>query len=135
VVTLTTVGYGDKVPVTGLGKVVAGGTMLVGLALFGTFISLIGSAFVEEIRGSITRLGRDVELEPALGRCAGHQQKPREAVVTTAIREYLARVGFLGPPNGAVLVTEPGHLPCPPAGEAMGGPERRRPSRRGASKA
>jgi voltage-gated potassium channel len=48
--TLTTVGYGDKVPVTAGGKVVAALTMIAGLGLFGTFVSLVGSAFLEEIR-------------------------------------------------------------------------------------
>lgn len=49
-VTVTTVGYGDKVPVTGEGKLIAGAIMVAGLTLFGTFISLIGGSFVEEIR-------------------------------------------------------------------------------------
>jgi voltage-gated potassium channel len=56
-VTVTTVGYGDKVPITTGGKIVAGCTMLAGLVLFGTFISLIGSAFLEEIRHSIQHQG------------------------------------------------------------------------------
>ena len=50
--TVTTVGYGDKIPMTGAGKVVAGCTMIAGLALFGTFVSLIGTAMLDEIRGS-----------------------------------------------------------------------------------
>lgn len=52
-VTVTTVGYGDKVPSTMAGKVVAGCTMIAGLALFGTFMSLIGSAYLDEIRRSM----------------------------------------------------------------------------------
>jgi voltage-gated potassium channel len=50
IVTLTTVGYGDKVPVTSVGKLAAAALMLGGLGLFGTFVSLIGGAFVEELR-------------------------------------------------------------------------------------
>jgi|GEM_PF-1085404 len=50
IVTLTTVGYGDKVPVTWGGKLTAMVLMLGGLGLFGTFVSLIGGAFVEELR-------------------------------------------------------------------------------------
>lgn len=50
VVTLTTVGYGDKVPATTGGKMVAVVMMVGGLGLFGTFVSLIGSAFLEELR-------------------------------------------------------------------------------------
>jgi voltage-gated potassium channel len=52
-VTITTVGYGDSVPVSFGGKMVAIFTMLAGMGLFGTFISLIGGAFVEEIRAEL----------------------------------------------------------------------------------
>lgn len=54
-VTVTTVGYGDKVPVTPGGRIVAGCTMIAGLTLFGTFMSLIGSAYLEEIRRTMQR--------------------------------------------------------------------------------
>lgn len=50
VTTLTTVGYGDKVPVTLPGRLIAVCMMVCGLGLFGTFVSLIGSAFLEELR-------------------------------------------------------------------------------------
>lgn len=50
VTTLTTVGYGDKVPVTLVGRLIAVFMMVCGLGLFGTFVSLIGSAFLEELR-------------------------------------------------------------------------------------
>lgn len=46
VVTMTTTGYGDLVPVTDLGKVVAGFTMLMGLLLIGTFTALVASSLV-----------------------------------------------------------------------------------------
>ena len=46
VVTLATVGYGDITPVTSLGRWIATITMVTGLGIFGTFISLIGSAFI-----------------------------------------------------------------------------------------
>jgi voltage-gated potassium channel len=48
--TLTTVGYGDRVPITLGGRLVTACTMIGGLGLFGTFVSLIGGAFVEELR-------------------------------------------------------------------------------------
>jgi voltage-gated potassium channel len=49
-VTLTTVGYGDLYPVTGGGRIVAVGTMLVGIGVLGTFLSLVGSSFLTTMR-------------------------------------------------------------------------------------
>jgi len=47
-VTLTTVGYGDVVPVTHVGQVVGGITMLVGLVMLALPLSIIGTNFIEE---------------------------------------------------------------------------------------
>jgi voltage-gated potassium channel len=49
-VTLTTVGYGDVIPVTAGGRIIATVTMAVGIGIFGTFISLIGSSFIDTMR-------------------------------------------------------------------------------------
>lgn len=57
VTTITTVGYGDKVPVTTGGKLVAVFMMVGGLGLFGTFVSLLGSAFLEELRRAVRQPG------------------------------------------------------------------------------
>jgi voltage-gated potassium channel len=46
-VTITTVGYGDKVPVTGAGQAVAVVFMIAGLALFGLLTATITSYFAE----------------------------------------------------------------------------------------
>ena len=46
-VTVTTVGYGDKYPVTAEGRLVAAVLMTVGVGLFGTFTALLASLFVE----------------------------------------------------------------------------------------
>jgi voltage-gated potassium channel len=61
--TVTTVGYGDKVPATAGGRLVGAMVMLSGLILFGTFVSLVGGAFVEEIRRG--RMGADGDGLPA----------------------------------------------------------------------
>lgn len=47
-VTITTVGYGDKFPVTAVGRLIAAGLMIVGVGLFGTFTGYIAKFFVEE---------------------------------------------------------------------------------------
>ena len=45
-VTMTTVGYGDKYPVTSSGRVVAAMTMAVGVGLFGTFAGFVSTWFL-----------------------------------------------------------------------------------------
>lgn len=47
VVTLTTVGYGDRYPVSDNGRIVAAILMTVGVGLFGTFTGFVASVFVE----------------------------------------------------------------------------------------
>lgn len=46
-VTITTVGYGDRYPVTTEGRIVAAILMTVGVGLFGTFTAYVSSWFVE----------------------------------------------------------------------------------------
>jgi voltage-gated potassium channel len=48
VVTVTSVGYGDKYPVTGAGRAVAVVLMITGIALFGVVTASIASYFVEQ---------------------------------------------------------------------------------------
>ncbi|WP_235890163.1 potassium channel family protein [Flavobacterium gawalongense] len=47
-VTITTVGYGDKFPVTSEGRIIAAILMTAGVGLFGTFTAFIASWFVTE---------------------------------------------------------------------------------------
>lgn len=49
VTTLTTVGYGDAVPLTAAGKLLAGATMLAGLCMFALPVGIIATAFSREI--------------------------------------------------------------------------------------
>ncbi|RZS59242.1 voltage-gated potassium channel [Microcella putealis] len=47
-VTITTVGYGDLYPVTGLGRTIATGMMVAGIALVGSVTATFASWFVEQ---------------------------------------------------------------------------------------
>lgn len=47
-VTVTTVGYGDKFPVTTEGRIIAAALMTVGVGLFGTFTGFLASYFVTD---------------------------------------------------------------------------------------
>jgi voltage-gated potassium channel len=49
ITTLTTVGYGDVHPITPLGKMVAGITMIIGLGLFALPVGIVATNFVAEI--------------------------------------------------------------------------------------
>lgn len=50
VVTLTTTGYGDIIPITTIGKILAGTIMLTGVALFALPAGIITVGFLEEFR-------------------------------------------------------------------------------------
>jgi voltage-gated potassium channel len=49
-VTITTVGYGDRFPVTTEGRIIAALLMTAGVGLFGTFTGFVASWFMEENR-------------------------------------------------------------------------------------
>lgn len=49
-VTITTVGYGDKFPVTTEGRIIASLLMTVGVGLFGTFTAFLASWFIEQTK-------------------------------------------------------------------------------------
>lgn len=51
-VTITTVGYGDMHPITFIGKLIASAVMIIGLALFGILMNVIGKAMITSLFGS-----------------------------------------------------------------------------------
>jgi voltage-gated potassium channel len=55
VVTMTTVGYGDAIPVTGAGRVLASLLMISGIAMFALPAGLLGAAFTREVQIQIER--------------------------------------------------------------------------------
>ena len=50
IITITTVGYGDKFPVTTEGRIIAALLMTVGVGLFGTFTAFLASWFVDQTK-------------------------------------------------------------------------------------
>jgi voltage-gated potassium channel len=48
-VTITTVGYGDVTPVTFLGRIIAVGVMIAGIALLGTVTATLASFFIDRV--------------------------------------------------------------------------------------
>jgi voltage-gated potassium channel len=61
--TVTTVGYGDKYPTTGPGRLLAAGLMLLGIGLFGILTASLSSFFVAESRESdVSRVEAELAL-------------------------------------------------------------------------
>ena len=48
--TVTTVGYGDATPVTGLGKVIASATALMGIGVIAIPVGILAAGFSESFR-------------------------------------------------------------------------------------
>ncbi len=73
VVTITTVGYGDVVPLTGAGRIIAGLTMITGIFLLALPVGIVASAFIEVIRrrhfmvswGMVARVPMFADLDAA----------------------------------------------------------------------
>jgi voltage-gated potassium channel len=73
IVTIGTIGYGDVVPVTALGKLIATGTIFAGLVLMALPVGIIATAFAEQIHrrdfivtwGMIARVPLFAELDAA----------------------------------------------------------------------
>jgi len=60
IITLTTVGYGDVIPVTATGKIITGLISVFGIGMFALPIGILGAGFVEEIDAEKKSCIRDV---------------------------------------------------------------------------
>ena len=68
ITTISTVGYGDRYPVTAEGRVVAGALMVAGIALLGVVTASIASWFVESVRATNRETERvEAQLAEVLG--------------------------------------------------------------------
>ncbi len=112
--TMTTVGYGDHAPTTGLGRLLAVGLMLSGIALLGVVTANIAAWF-------IARFERD-DMEER------HRTALLEALVHE-VRELRGEVARLSSEQGAVP------RPVPPSGSPQPEPEAASAAERGSGAA
>ena len=65
IITLTTVGYGDVVPVTNLGRVIVGVVAVMGIALFAVPAGILTSSFLEQLE---QRRSKETRICPHCGK-------------------------------------------------------------------
>src|SRR5664280_26865 len=92
VTTVTTVGYGDRYPTTGAGRLVGGALMLVGIALLGVVTASIAAWFVGRLR--------DVEV-------AEQSTQATLAEILAVLQALHARAGRPGATSSCLLYTSP----------------------------
>jgi voltage-gated potassium channel len=94
--TLTTVGYGDLVPTTALGKIMGGVVSIVGVAALALFTSLITVSFLDQLR-----LRREALRDAVSAQLADGALQPGELA---AIEQYGERLGL--PESAAAAAIE-----------------------------
>jgi len=55
IATITTVGYGDMYPITGMGRVLGSVSAIAGIAMFALPTAILGAGFVEEFERALQR--------------------------------------------------------------------------------
>jgi voltage-gated potassium channel len=78
--TLTTVGYGDMVPVTPLGKIVGGLVSVTGIGTLALFSGVLTVSFMEQLRLRRQKLRQLVESDLATGRITTANKRAIEAM-------------------------------------------------------
>jgi voltage-gated potassium channel len=117
VVTLTTVGYGDVVPVTPLGRMVAALVMICGLGVFGLWTGILATGFVAETRRDnflktwelVSRVPFFASLGPAANADVTHMLRTMDLPGrTTIVRKGQAGDCMYFIASGEVVVELPG---------------------------
>jgi voltage-gated potassium channel len=125
IVTITTTGYGDMIPTTIAGRVVAAFTMITGLALFGLLMNVVGKAMLSSLFGAPDLEGHPVGEAKAL--VGGGPAEPRGAGHDLlSERGAMADVGPLVCERGHVL--REGWRYCPACGSRAADPGASGPS-------
>ncbi len=104
-VTLTTVGYGDVVPQTGIGRAVGGAVMVAGMFSLAMFAGVVGSTLLSailKIRREHFRMGSDVGHIVLCGYFDG-----APLLLEQLRREFEARPGSAGAGDRTVVVLAP----------------------------
>ncbi|MFH9083383.1 potassium channel family protein [Streptomyces sp. NPDC017673] len=109
--TMTTVGYGDHAPTTGLGRMIAVGLMLSGIALLGVVTANIAAWFISRFEKDDVEERRQTEAISAL------------AEEVRLLRAEVARLAELKRPEGGVENRASGH-DVPAAANAPTAPRR-----------
>lgn len=78
--TLTTVGYGDLVPITVFGKIMGGVVSIVGVAALALFTSLITVSFLDQLRLRRAALRQAVEARLGAGTMSAGERAEIEAI-------------------------------------------------------
>ncbi|WP_232660832.1 potassium channel family protein [Pseudonocardia sp. TRM90224] len=93
--TISTVGYGDRYPVTFEGRVVAASLMVAGIALLGVVTASIASWFVANLRSSTAEAAREVEEELQEVSADVGRTEAQLAAVLSELRTISARLDAL----------------------------------------
>ncbi len=93
VITLTTVGYGDVVPVTGAGKLVAGCISLIGIAMVAMPAGILAAGFAEHARRSAPSRKRSARAERNLRSRLKEEQETGAAVDTERADRHCPHCG------------------------------------------
>jgi voltage-gated potassium channel len=110
ITTLTTTGYGDKVPITPLGKLIAGVTMVTGLLLLALPIGILANGFVNDLhRRQFSITWSMMKRQPLFaGMSVDAVTEILEALSAKLVREH-TQITVAGQPANTLYMIVTGH--------------------------